>query len=98
MIMHTGVIVAVVHQAAILARARGVIDAPAIFVLGEWIHALERESFGEWLDRLAVAYGLPEPVKNAAGETVHYGMSGSGEFTYWLGDADACPAQDVLGQ
>lgn len=61
------------------------------------MHSAAREDFGVWLDRLAVAYGLAEPAKNADGEAIHYGMTQNGEFTVWDADPNECPEQDVLG-
>lgn len=98
MIKNTGVRVSkedfdIAHQ-----RANGVVTAPVIKVHGKWIPEQERLAFGEWLDALAKNYGLPAPERNTDGEVVHYGMTADGEFTRWVGDADDCPDQDILGQ
>ena len=96
-IKKTGVTITDEHLAVALQRARGVVDTPLVIVHGVELHTASREEFGDWLDRLAVAYGLPEPVTNAGGEVVHYGMTNGGEFTAWDADPDECPGQDVLG-
>lgn len=91
---NTGIRVSDEHKDAALARASGVVATP-IIVHGRPIHDDARRSFGDWLDALAQAYGLPAPTV-VDGEVVHYGMTEDGEFTRWAGE-DACPPQDILG-
>lgn len=93
MIVHTCVRVSEEHRAVAMQRARGVVETPLVVVHGVSLNDAARLGFGDWLDELAVAYGLlPPPVEN--GETIHYGMTNEGEFTRWVGE---CPPQDILG-
>ena len=97
MIKETGIVVSNEHRQAALSKARGVVATPLIIHNGHSIHDDARLDFGDWLDELAVAYGLPVPAKTSDGDVVHYGMDNSGQFTQWVGDADNCAPQDILG-
>jgi hypothetical protein len=96
MIQNTGKIVTLELLEIIRTRANGVVDTPLIVVEGVTIHEAARGDFGEFLDQLAVAHGLPEPSITEDGEVVHYGITNEGEFTSWSADPNDCPEQDIL--
>jgi hypothetical protein len=79
-VMATATEIAEAKQRAVEAR-----EAPVAKVGGVWLYEAAHENFMGWLDRLAVAHGLPEPPRDPDGDVVHYGLLGTGEFTKWDG-------------
>lgn len=97
MIKNTGKTVTPELLEIIHGRANGVVDTPLIVVEGVELHETARDDFGDFLDQLAVAHGLPEPAISSDGVVIHYGITLQGEFTSWEADPDQCPGQDILG-
>lgn len=76
----TGVFVSEEDRIEARIRSKAAKNAPVMKVANFWVHEEASEAFVDYLDKLAVKYGLPEPGR-IDGEVNHYGLTAKGEFS-----------------
>lgn len=76
----TGVFVSDEDRVEARRRLKEASFAPVMKVANFWVHEEMAQTFADYLDKLAVKYGLPEPGR-IEGEVNHYGLTAEGEFS-----------------